>query len=112
MSGHSEARLRSDHEAYSGMILSLVLPKAVSMFPLTAAVSPLANYLNGDEASDPAQEIADTTATYGKKLQPLVEIFEAQPIRLGGDHGDVPEGLDAIIVISRAVPRPTEVCAV
>lgn len=81
------------------------------MFPLTAVISPLAIYLNGDKARDPAQENVDKMPFYDKVLQPVVEIFETQPIRLGGDHDDIPEGLDAIIVISRAVPRPTEVCA-
>lgn len=91
------------------MILSLVLPEAVSMFPLTAAVSPLAVYLNGDEARDSTQGSASTAALYGKVLQPIFSIFEAQSIRLGRDNDGVPDGLDAIIVISRAVPRPTEV---
>lgn len=93
------------------MSLSLVLPLAVSMFPLTAAMSPLAIHLNGDEARDPSREIANTTAMYGEVLQPVVEVFEAQPVPLDEDHRDVAEGLDAIIVISRQVPRPTEVGA-
>lgn len=108
ISGHGEARLKNDPEVYSGMVFSLVLPMAVSMFPLTAAVSPLAIYLNGDEARHSAQGSADTAAIYGK-LQPIISIFEVQSIRLGRDNDGVPEGLDAIIVISRAVPRPTEV---
>lgn len=80
------------------------------MFPLTGAISPLAAHLNGDVASDSGQEITHSTAI-NQKLQPLYEVFEAQPIRFGGDNGETPDTLEAIIVISRAVPRPTEVNA-
>lgn len=80
------------------------------MFPVTSAMLPSAAYLNGDRP-DADQKIAESATMYDHKLQPLYEIFEAQPVYLSGDFGETPESLEAVIVISRAVPRPTEVGA-
>lgn len=101
---HNQAQLNG------GNVLSLVLPKAVSMFPVTSAMLPSAVYLNGDKA-DAAQEVAESAAIHDHKFQPIYDIFEAQPVYLSGDYGEIPDGLEAIIVISRAVPRPIEVGA-
>lgn len=108
-SGNSNAQLISGLEADARGILSLVLPKAVSMFPLTAPMSPLAAHLNGDVANDGGQRTTHSTAIFDQKLQPLYEVFEAQPVRFGSDNGEAPKTLEAIVVISRAVPRPTKV---
>lgn len=105
-----EAHARPRRVEEGSVSLALVLPTQVSMFPLTPAVRPLAAYLNGGEAQDlPANE--DTIGTDGRRLQPLVGVFEAQPFRSGGDHGNIPENFQGVIVISRAVPRPYKVCA-
>lgn len=105
----SQFKLEKDRDVDSRIVLSLVAPSTLSMFPLTAAVSPLVHYLNGD--SNFYQEMAPPIATLGNNLQPLVEVFEAQPIRLDGGDGGAPNNIEAIIVISRAVPRPTKVSA-
>lgn len=80
------------------------------MFPVTSAMLPSAMYLNGDKA-DANQEAADLTAADDHEFQPVYEIFEAQPVYFSTDHGEIPDGLEAIIVISREVPRPTQVGA-
>ncbi|CAB1103584.1 unnamed protein product [Ectocarpus sp. CCAP 1310/34] len=103
---NSQFKLEKDCDVDSRIILSLVAPLTLSMFPLTAAVSPLVRYLNGDNNFN--QEMAPPIATLRNNLQPLVEVFEIQPIRLDGDHGGAPKNIEAIIVISRAVPRPTK----
>lgn len=103
-----EARALSRHvEGFVG--LALVLPTTVSMFPLTPAVRPLAKYLSGGEAQDLLEQ-QNKIATDGDGLQPLVGVFQAQPFRSGGDHGHTPEYFQGVIVISRAVPRPSKVC--
>lgn len=75
------------------------------MFPVTPAMRPSAVYLNGDNA-DADQEAAESAAIHDHKVQPIYEIFGAQPVYIGGDYGGTSDGLEAIIVISRAVPRP------
>ncbi|CAM9566078.1 unnamed protein product [Ectocarpus fasciculatus] len=102
----SQSRLEDDRDIDSRIVLSLVAPSTLSMFPLTAAVSPLVHYLNGD--NNLYQKMAPPIANLGNNLQPLVEVFEAQPIRLDGGHGGAPKNIEAIILISRAVPRPTK----
>lgn len=89
--------------------LSLVVPTAVSMFPITAAISRGLAQLDADVADDNAPKDLSLTAD-GGKLQPIVEIFEAQPLRSDG-HEDGVESMrvSAVIVITRAVLRPTQV---
>lgn len=89
--------------------LALVLPADVSMLPLTSAMQPIARYLNGPEAQERVED-KEMTASGGDTLQPIVSIFDAQPYRSGSGHEDMPEQFEALIVISRAVPRPTKVC--
>eukprot|EP00903_Cladosiphon_okamuranus_P013281 g12381.t1 len=77
------------------------------MFPVTPAMLPSAIYLNGDKA-EADKEAPESAAIHGHKFQPVYEVFEAQPVSLSGDYGEIPDDLEAIIVISRAVPRPTQ----
>lgn len=92
------------------VVLALVLPAAASLFPLTSAMWPIARYLNGGEAQDLLLEDHITIGTDDATLQPLFELFEAQPFRSGKDHDQGPEPFKGVIVISRAIPRPSEVC--
>lgn len=90
------------------VVLSLVVPAAVSLFPLTTAMSSEAAYLNEGET----EHEWDTHAVIAKDvndLEPIVEVLEVQPLHVGRDQGRAVRGLKALIVISRAVPRPTEV---
>lgn len=57
----------------------------------------------------PAQR--GTDAGDSKRLQPIVEVFEAQTSPLGSGGTNFPEKFAAVIVVSRAVPRPSEVSA-
>lgn len=91
------------------VVLALVLPADVSMLPLTSAMQPITRYLNGAEAQERVED-KEITASGGDTLQPIVSIFETQPYRSGSGHEDMPEQFEALIVISRAVPRPTKVC--
>lgn len=119
MHRHSQARVlrRSDVRAHfsgggsSGAVLSLMTPSAASIFPITPAVAPVVTYLRENKTQDFSPEDQSVMAAGDIKLQPIIEVFEAQPFRIGtvadGEH--VSQDLEAIIVISRAVPRPTEV---
>lgn len=97
------------------------------MFPLTAAMSSWVTYLREEgihQGSLFAGEEKEAQAPRdGKRakqiIEPILEIFEIQPSRLasgrGGDENDdgvgaLPEELKAVIVIVRAVPKPTVVC--
>lgn len=91
------------------LVLALVLPVAVSLFPLTPAMQPISNYLNGDGAL--GMPLEEGIASDSSGLQPLVAIFEAQPFRSRDDQGRIPANFQGIIVISRAVPKPSKVCA-
>lgn len=104
-----EVLSRSSSVENSCVTLSLVVPTAVSMFPMTAAMSPVVEYLNGGGAGGGNIENQHMTYAGEYKLQALVEVFEGQPLRLGRNGVDKPDNLKAFIVISRAVPRPTEV---
>lgn len=92
------------------IVLALELPAAVSLFPLTSALWPVARYLNGDEGQHLLLEDHITIGTDGTRLQPLFEVFEAQPFRSGNYHDQGPEHFKGVIVISRAIPRPSQVC--
>lgn len=76
------------------------------MFPMTPTMSPVATYLN--EVGVEGLVLDDQDKLRGK-VQPLFEVFEAQPFRQGGTGGDTLAELRAVIVISGAIPRPTEV---
>ncbi|CAN0125964.1 unnamed protein product, partial [Scytosiphon promiscuus] len=89
------------------ILLTLVIPSAVSMFPLTSALRPLERYLNGGRARKFSLEENETFSPDERKIEPIVQIFEAQPFRYGGNDGGTAE-FQAVIVISRAVPRPIE----
>lgn len=92
------------------VVLALVLPSAVSLFPLTSAMWPIARYLNEDGAQDLLLEDNVTIGTDDTRLQPIFEVFEAQPFRSGHGHDQGPEYFRGVIVISRAIPRPVQVC--
>ncbi|CAN0450946.1 unnamed protein product [Ectocarpus sp. 12 AP-2014] len=77
------------------------------MLPLTSAMQPIARYLNGPEARERVED-KEMTPSGGDTLQPIISIFDAQPYRSGSGHEDMPEQFEALIVISRAVPRPTK----
>lgn len=91
------------------VLLTLVLPSAVSMLPLTSALRPVERYLSGGKSRNLLSEDMEAFATRDSKLEPIIQIFEAQPFRDGDDY-DGKADLRAVIVISRAVPRPIEVC--
>ncbi|CAM9535247.1 unnamed protein product, partial [Hapterophycus canaliculatus] len=78
------------------------------MFPLTAAVAPSLSHLLGDGPVVSEEEVTKSTSPFGNKVEPLIEVFEAVPTRSPSDDGRSPQDFNAIIVISRAVPRPKE----
>lgn len=92
-------------------MLSLMIPSAVSLFPVTPAVAPVVTYLKEDKARGLAVEDQNFTPAGDTKLQPVIEVFEAQPFRIStdGDGEHLSQDFNAVIVISRGVPRPTEV---
>lgn len=91
------------------MTLSLIVPTAVSAFPSTAATSAVSTFLveEDTEVLVPVQQ--STGAEDSKKLQPIVEVFAARTFPLGSEGNNLPENFAAVIVLSRAVPRPTKV---
>lgn len=114
---HSDTGLKTVPEtekclrhAKSCMVLALVLPVAVSLFPLTPAMQPISEYLNGDGAQAVLQGGQQGITTDSSGLQPLVAVFEAQPFRSRDDDGRIPVNFQGVIVISRAVPKPAKVC--
>lgn len=115
---HDQSDVEIWREAHGGfppvedcVILALELPTAVSLFPLTSAMWPVARYLNGGETQDLMLEDHVTIGTDGTRLQPLFAVFEAQPFRSGNYHDQRPEHFKGVIVISRAIPRPSKVCS-
>eukprot|EP00752_Nemacystus_decipiens_P016051 g14350.t1 len=89
------------------VILALELPAAVSLFPLTSAMWPIARYLTEGEAQDELLEDDITIDSGGPRLQPLFEVFEVQPFR-PGEYDEGPEDFKGVIVISRDIPRPSK----
>ncbi|CAM9267501.1 unnamed protein product [Laminaria digitata] len=101
--------LDEDKSVY--VTLDLEAPTDVSLLPLTAAMLPLTTYLQMDHAGGLLVDDQDSVATGINKLQPIYQVLEAQPFRLSGQnsgYGDTARDLEAVIVISKAVPRPAE----
>ncbi len=93
------------------LVLALVLPLDVSLFPLTPAMRPISKYLSGDGTPGMPLEDQEGIASASSGLQPLVAIFEAQPFRSRDEQGRIPTNFQGVIVISRAVPKPSTVRA-
>lgn len=101
--------------------MSLVISSALSILPVTNAMSPEISYLSEDITGYTASHDHDGDAAVGAavdgvdgvdKLRPIMEVFEAQPFHSDGKRqkGWTGSGLMVLIVISRDVPRPTQVC--
>ena len=108
----SEESISLHQEMCSFVTLALVSPAAVSLFPLTAAVLSLTTYLQETKPQGLLLEDQDAVAAGSNKRPPIYEVLEAHPFRFsshaGGGRG-TPQELEAVIVISKAIPRPTEV---
>lgn len=88
--------------------MSLVIPSALSMLPVTDAMSPEISYLSEDSTY---HGDADVGVDTGHDDRPIMEVFETQPFFDGKRQEDwTGTGLMLLIVISRDVPRPTQVC--
>ncbi|CAM9524026.1 unnamed protein product [Laminaria digitata] len=100
------------HERKSiSVSLTLEVPTDVSLLPLTAEMLPLTTHLREGKPQRPLLDSHISIAKDTDKLQPIYEILEAQPFRLNGHDGGysgTPQVLKAVVVISKAVPRPTE----
>ena len=109
---YSEEHVRPHQEKGGCVSLTLVAPTAVSLLPVTTAMLPLTTYLQENKPLGLLQDAQDFLSTGTNKLQPVRQVLEAQPLRLTGQHGvddGTPHDLEAVIVISKAVPRPNEV---
>lgn len=108
----AEEHISLRQEMCSFVTLALVAPTAVSLFPLTAATLSVTTYLHEGGPQRVLLDDQDSVGTGINKLPAIYEVLEVQPFRLsgrdGGD-GDTPQDLEAVIVISKAIPRPTEV---
>ena len=108
----SEEQHRFRQEKSSCVTLALVTPTAVSLLPLTSAMLPLTTYLQEGEAGGLLVLDQDSAATISNKLQPVFKVLEVQPFSLSGHNGGdggTSQSLEAVIVISKAVPKPNAV---
>lgn len=103
----AEANLQPAEGVSSTVMLILEVPGAATLFPQSAAFASSFRYLNGDEPDMILKE-QELSGRESKRLEPIVEVFEAQPTWI--DREAEPKGMSAVVVISRAIPRPTEVC--
>lgn len=107
----TEAAFETAMEEERNTMLSLEVPTPVSMFPRSAALASDLNYLNRDSEGDIQYDEHETIQPNSEQLEPIVTVFETQPGWTMDDSEGFPEDFAALIVISRAIPRPVEVRA-
>lgn len=92
----------------SEVILSLERPTAVSMFPQSSGLASTMSYLNGDDSLSLISEENELLGPQSMQLARIAGVFQVQPTFTSG-RSDVGEGFPGLIVISPALPKPTEV---